>query len=118
MKDNLFNKTISGLQWTSISTVINILVQILNMIIVSRLLGSKEFGMITLGNSIVDFGYFFATMGLGQALVQKENLTQIDIRALFTLSLILGTSIFGVLWLFMPLFITYLYPASDCKTKF
>lgn len=115
MKDNLFSKTLHGLQWTTISTVASTLIQIVHMALVSRLLGSEEFGTIALGGSIIGFSYFFSSMGLGQALVQKEELTEKDIRVLFTLSLILSAIVFSILWIFMPFFIRSMYPSADIE---
>lgn len=115
MKDTLFSKTLHGLQWTTISTVASTIIQIIHMALVSRLLGSEEFGTIALGGSIIGFSYFFSSLGIGQALVQKEELTEKDIRVLFTLSIFLSAIVFAIIWTLMPFFISSMYPKADLE---
>lgn len=90
MKNTLFNKTINGLKWTSISTLGSIVLQISYTSIMSRLLTPSDFGLVALATSVVNFGNYFASLGLGRALVQKETLAQEDIRAVFSISLMMG----------------------------
>ncbi len=115
MKDTLFNKTLQGLQWTTIATVLGILIQVGYMAVISRLLDKEDFGLVALANTVVNFSYFFATLGLGQALVQKEHLSKEDIRAIFTLSLCLGSFFFALIWILSPYAIAYLYPNSEIE---
>jgi lipopolysaccharide exporter len=113
MKDNLFGKTLQGLQWTTISTVVSTLIQIVHMALASRMLSSEAFGTIALANTIVGFSYFFSNLGVGQALVQKEELTEKDISVLFFISVFAATTVFSILWISIPYLIRSMYPASD-----
>ncbi|TAH20081.1 MAG: lipopolysaccharide biosynthesis protein [Cytophagales bacterium] len=112
MKNTLFNKTVNSLKWTSISTVSNIVLQILYTSIMSRLLNPSDFGLVALATSVVSFGNYFASVGLGRALIQKEDLTQEDIRAVFSISLIMGLLI-SISILALSPFIGYVYPNAD-----
>jgi O-antigen/teichoic acid export membrane protein len=113
MKDSLFNKTLNGLQWTTISTILSVLIQVVYMAIISRLLNKEDFGLIALANTVIGFSHFFATLGLGQALVQKEHLSKEDIRVIFTLGLCLGSLFFCIIWVSAPYIIRYMYPVAE-----
>lgn len=114
MKNTLFNKTINGLKWTSISTLGSIVLQISYTSIMSRLLTPSDFGLVALATSVVNFGNYFASLGLGRALVQKETLAQEDIRAVFSISLMMGLLISSLILILSP-FVGYLYPNTDAE---
>lgn len=60
------------------------IIGMLGNIVLARLLLPQEFGMISLGNTIVTFGAFLASGGLGAALVrQPGKLARYDLRVVF-----------------------------------
>ena len=68
----------------------------------ARLLAPEAFGLVSLATVILGFGNYFATMGLNQAIIQKEELTKANIRAAFTTSVLLGLLCTVVMWLLAP----------------
>lgn len=52
---------------------------------------------------ILRFGSYFAQMGVGSAIIQKESLTDEDVRAAFTSSALLGIVFSGLTFVFAPL---------------
>lgn len=102
MSKNLASKAVSGLKWSSAGTLANAVMQIGYTSAMARLLAPEAFGLVALSAVILRFGYYFANLGLNQAIIQKEELTTENIRAAFTSSALLG-AIFTVLaWALAP----------------
>lgn len=102
MSQTLTAKTLHGVQWTTIATVITSITQIGSMSIMARLLDPSAFGLIALSGVILRFASYFANMGMSQALVQKEELTEENIQAAFTSSILLSFFFYLVIWLAAP----------------
>lgn len=103
MNENLTVKTIHGLKWSYFSTIINAVLQIGFTAIMARILEPAAFGLIAMAGVILRFGGYFAQMGVGQALIQKAELTQDEIRAAFTSSALLGLVFSLLTYLIAPL---------------
>lgn len=74
----------------------------------ARLLDPAAFGLVAMSGVVLRFGSYFAQMGIGPALVQKENLSAEDISAGFTSCFLLSIIFFILAWLLAPLS-TYLF---------
>ena len=103
MNENLTSKTFHGLKWSYFSTIVNALLQIGFTAIMARLLEPAAFGLIAMAGVVLRFGAYFAQMGVGQALIQKAELTQEEIRAAFTSSALLGVAFSLLTYLIAPL---------------
>lgn len=103
MSQSLTTRTLNGFTWSTASMVANSVVQIGYMAIMSRLLEPAAFGLVAMAGIILRFGSYFANMGMGQALIQKKELENEDIRAAFTSSLLLGLFFGGGIYLLAPL---------------
>ncbi|WP_242928754.1 lipopolysaccharide biosynthesis protein [Pontibacter vulgaris] len=103
MSKNLTSKTVSGIQWSTASTITTSLMQIIYTAIMARLLDPAAFGLVALSGVVLRFASYFAQMGMSQALIQKEQLSKEDIRSAFTSSLFLGIIFFAIMWLIAPL---------------
>jgi O-antigen/teichoic acid export membrane protein len=110
MKKNLTQTFFAGFSWTLSSTIVNALLQVLYLTIISRLLNKADFGVVATGQVIIHFGTYFAQMGLSQSIVQKKNLTERNIRAAFTASVLLSSSFFALFYFSAPYIASYFYP--------
>jgi len=108
MNQSLTNKTLRGLHWGYVSTIVNAVLQIGFTVIMARLLEPAAFGLVAMAGIILRFGGYFAQMGIGPALVQKENLSAEDVSAAFTSCFLLSIIFFILAWLLAPLS-TYLF---------
>lgn len=102
MSKNLASKAVSGLKWSSAGTLANAVMQIGYTSAMARLLAPEAFGLVALSAVILRFGYYFANLGLNQAIIQKEELTKENIRAAFTSSAILGVVFTILAWVLAP----------------
>ncbi|MBA4376704.1 MAG: hypothetical protein C0401_11105 [Anaerolinea sp.] len=106
--ESLTSKTLRGLQWSYIDTIISAILQIGYTAIMARLLSPADFGLVAMGGVVLRFGSYFAQMGVGSALVQKKELAEEEIRAAFTSNVILGLLGYGLVWIAAPL-VTYIF---------
>ncbi len=104
---SLAKKTLTGLSWTTSATFVNVALQIGYTSWISKILSPEEFGLMALAMVVLNFGAHFSKMGIGQALVQKEELHASDIRAAFTLGLLFSTFIFSIIYFSAPFIAVY-----------
>ena len=100
---NLKERTLNALKWSYLAVGTNLVTNLLFAAILARILSKEQFGLYAIGLSFYALGQFISDFGIGQALVQKRELTDEDIRAGFTSSLLLGLSATIIVWLFAPL---------------
>jgi lipopolysaccharide exporter len=98
----LKDKTMRAIKWSSLSFLTTILLTPLFAAVLARLLTKDEFGLFAIGLSLYVVGQYIADFGIGQALVQKKDLTEEDIRAGFTSSVMLGLLATALAWLLAP----------------
>ena len=79
-----------GVTWTYASMGITGVLQVGVIASTARLLPPEVFGLIAMANVILRFGSYFAKMGVGRALIQRSEINDVDIRAAFTSSTVLG----------------------------
>ncbi|ARS34506.1 lipopolysaccharide biosynthesis protein [Pontibacter actiniarum] len=102
MSKNLASKAVSGLKWGSVSTIANAVMQIGYTSAMARLLAPEAFGLVAIAGVILRFGSYFAHLGLSQAIIQKDELTEENIRAAFTSSALLGLAFTVLIWVLAP----------------
>lgn len=108
MTDNLTYKTLHGLKWSYLGTIVNSVLQIGFTAIMARLLEPAAFGLIAMAGVILRFGSYFAQMGVGSALIQKKEISDEDVRAAFTSALFLGILFCVLIWFCAP-FAIYIF---------
>lgn len=99
---SLVKKTLAGMRWTTLATVINVSFNIGFTAVMARLLTPAAFGLVAMAQIAIRFISYFAQLGVSPALVQKPSLTEKDIRAAFTVSVIVNTLLFLLMWLIAP----------------
>ena len=71
--------------------------------IMARLLDPEAFGLVAISIIVLQFGGYFANMGLNKAIIQIEELKNEHIRAAFTSSFLLGIAFTVLVWASAPL---------------
>ncbi|MBC6988808.1 oligosaccharide flippase family protein [Hymenobacter sp. BT491] len=95
--------TLRGLRWSMIATGAIAVLQFVYSAVMSRLLTPADFGLMGMAMVVISFGSYFAQMGLEQALIQRQDLQPVHVRATFTVALVLGLAATGIVWLGAPL---------------
>jgi len=107
----LKSQALSGIKWSSISTAINMFLQFLTLVTLSRLLSPEDFGLLGMVMVIVGFSQSFADMGVGGAIIHKQNSTPEELSTLYYLNIFTGFLLAFFLIIFAP-FIASFYHES------
>lgn len=102
-RETLTAQTASGLRWSYASSLGLAVSTLAYTALISRVLSPVAFGLVAMANLVVLFTSFFTRMGLAQALIQKTELSDEEIRAGATAGIVLGAACFGAVWLSAPL---------------
>ncbi|MCT8139014.1 lipopolysaccharide biosynthesis protein [Anaerobacillus sp. CMMVII] len=78
------------------------ILQIIVLIILARLLTPEDFGLVAAALIVVNFSDIFSKLGIGPAIVQRPILEERHIRTGFTISLLFGTCLIGIIFLLAP----------------
>jgi O-antigen/teichoic acid export membrane protein len=103
MSQDLSSRTLQGIKWTTMATFATAAMQVGYSALMSRLLTPADFGLVAMASVVLSFGSYFSQMGLEQALIQRTELNDEDIRVAFTFSVLLGVGCTIVLWFAAPL---------------
>jgi lipopolysaccharide exporter len=103
MPKSLTAATVHGLKWSYLANAVMAVLQIGLTAILARLLTPSDFGVVAAATVVLRFGQYFAQMGVGQAVVQKHELTRQDSRAGFTAAWLLGVAFSAAFALLAPL---------------
>ena len=90
-------KVINGVSSQTIVTIVLGIVEIVSFSIMSRLLSQKDFGYYAAIVAVATIFQSLADNGIGSAIIQKKNLDKSYINNAFSLSLIFGVIVAGLL---------------------
>jgi len=97
-----------GSGWLLVGMLATAVMQLLSAALLGRLLEPRDFGLITTATLVVRVVYYFSQFGLANAVVQKEDLTDADVRTSSALALWIGLLATGIGILVAPLAATAL----------
>jgi O-antigen/teichoic acid export membrane protein len=80
-----------GFAWTGGQTIVARLCSFLGFVVLARILGPHDYGIVALANVFVAFLGIFAAAGYSQALVQRRAVDDLDLDTIFWIGL--GTSV-------------------------
>lgn len=103
---------INGVFWSAVQKYSGIVVQLVISAILARLITPAEFGVVALASVMIAFISIFADMGLGAAIVQKQELTDEDYDQIFSFSVYLGLLLCIILYI-SSFFIAKFYGNAD-----
>jgi O-antigen/teichoic acid export membrane protein len=96
---NLTSTAFSALKWNYVGTVAKSGANFAVGIILARLLGPIPYGQVAVASLVISFGGLVADVGLGAALIQKQELDKEDIRFAFTVQMLFAAFVVGAIWL-------------------
>ncbi|MCS6806156.1 MAG: lipopolysaccharide biosynthesis protein [Acidobacteriota bacterium] len=99
----LTQRTLGGLFWASSGALVQLVLQVATLVLFARLLTPADFGLIGAAMVIIGFGQIFAQLSVGSAIVQRARLAARHVRTGFTLSLLLGMLLSGLMVVLAPL---------------
>ncbi|MDX8127145.1 lipopolysaccharide biosynthesis protein [Methylomonas sp. OY6] len=93
---NITQKSISALKWNYFGRLISLTLQFSIGIVLARILGPEPFGLVAIALLVQSLGNLFAEGGLGAALIQSQEISNHDIRSVFSTQLLIGVLISSV----------------------
>lgn len=97
------NKVISGLGWTTASSLARNIVSLLQITILTRLLAKSDFGIIAIATLFISFTTMFLDMGISVGIMYKKNTTKRIYSSLFWLNIFTGIVLTAILLVLSPL---------------
>ncbi len=99
---SLKQKTISGLTWSFIDNFAQKGITFIIGIILARLLLPSEFGLIGMITVFIAISVSFINSGFGDALIRKQDCTDIDFSTVFYFNLVVGVLFYGLMFICAP----------------
>ncbi|WEG12633.1 MOP flippase family protein [Pullulanibacillus sp. KACC 23026] len=92
-----------GVKWTSLSTITITFIQIVQFGLLAHRLSVAQFGLVGLLTTLTLFSQILLDMGIGSAVIQKEDVAPHILSTLFWLNIIMGFFLFVFLTVASPL---------------
>ncbi|MGQ5177759.1 teichuronic acid biosynthesis protein TuaB [Bacillus halotolerans] len=103
---------LSGAKWTSVSTLIVTVIQIIQFALLGNIMTIAEFGLVGMLTTVTIFTQIVLDMGFGAALIQKENISERQLSTLYWLNILTGILLFIGLFFLSP-FIADFYQRDE-----
>jgi O-antigen/teichoic acid export membrane protein len=98
----LTHRTISGLIWSAWGKGGRAALVLLSLVVLARLLSPREFGTVSAALVVIEFSSILSRLGLGPAVVQRQELEPRHLQAAFTGSLVIGVLMGAAIWMLAP----------------
>lgn len=103
-----------GVRWNTFSMLTLTVAQILQLVVLGRILGPEAFGLLAMILVVTGFAELIAQMGLSEAIIQQPSPSYTELSSLYWLNICLGIFMYTVLFLATPL-IAALYSTPELK---
>lgn len=94
---HLRQKVISGVKWTSLSSMTIAILQILQISILARFLSPEDFGLMAIVMVIIGFSRIFSDMGISNAIIHHQDTTPDQLSSLYWLNIASGIFLFLII---------------------
>lgn len=101
-KEGLTNRTFKGFLWLASGKSFEAILRILILSVLARMISPEEFGLVSAALIIISFSRLFTEMGVGPAIVQKEELKDTHISTGIIISLLMGLILGSIIIIFSP----------------
>ncbi|MBB3083221.1 lipopolysaccharide biosynthesis protein [Geodermatophilus sabuli] len=93
---------VRGLSWSLLGALGQSLLQVVSIVVLSRLLSAEQFGTAMAATVVMSLAVMLGQLGIGPALVQSRELSRADVATAFTVAAGLGVALATVLFLAAP----------------
>jgi len=103
----LKGQSVKSVTFTGASTAIISTLNFFQMVVLARLIKPSDFGLMGMVNVVVGFAGLFADMGIGSAIIQRQDVNRRSLSALYWLNVLVGLLLFGLLVSFAPVVVVF-----------
>lgn len=100
---SLRSKGLSATVWTTTSSVIRSLIQILRFSILARILEKEDFGVIAIVTMVLGFTQIFSDLGVSVSLYSRKEISRKEYSSLYWVSVMIAILMYGILLISTPL---------------
>src|SRR5438034_3898243 len=100
---DLANRTIQGVSWSGLSQAVTQGFTWIVSIILARILGPRDYGLIGMVTVFTSFALIFGGLGFEVAIVQRKTIEQRHLSTAFWMNLATGTLITSIVFCIAPL---------------
>ncbi len=101
------SKVASGFGWTTVSTIVNGVTQILRLSILSRFLTKEDFGVVTIVTFILGFTQVFSDLGFSASIMSEKDLKKGSFLGLYWMQVLFYSTIIFIVLLITPFLANY-----------
>ncbi|WP_290874708.1 MOP flippase family protein [Aquabacterium sp.] len=94
---------LSNARWIALAQAVKIGAQLVNMVVLTRLIGPNDYGLMALAGIATNLALLLRDMGTSAAIIQKAEVSQQMASSVFWLNLGMGTVLCGFTMLLAPL---------------
>jgi O-antigen/teichoic acid export membrane protein len=105
-------QAISGVKWTTLSTVVTTILQLLQLAILARFLDPSAFGLMALVMVVIGFSQAFLDMGISNAIIHKQEISRDQLSTLYWVNVLAGFILFCIISISAP-FVASLYEQPE-----
>lgn len=103
----LKQQAISGVKWSGVSMGVMTSLQFVTLAVLARLLSPSDFGLMGMIMVVIGFAQAFADMGLSNAIIHRQDVTENSLSSFFWINVVTGLIIFFCILLVRPLVVIY-----------
>ena len=100
--ENTGEKIVSGMFWRFGEKITAQVVSFIVSIVLARILMPEDYGVVAIVNVFIAIAEVFVTSGLGTALIQKKDATQLDFSTLFWCNMALSCLLYLMMFFLSP----------------
>lgn len=100
-------KAINGAKWTTVSTVVNAVLQFAQVAVLARLLQPSAFGIVSISTLVINFLSIFAHFGFSNSIIYKQETSPKILSTIYYLNICIGAIMFVVMYVSSPLLVMY-----------
>lgn len=96
-------QTISGVKWTTVSTITLTVVNLLKISVLARFLDRADFGLMALVTFVLGFMNLFMDMGLTSAILHRQKITKHEYASLYWVNVVFSIALTAIIIILSPL---------------
>ena len=104
---SLRHQAASGVKWTTAATMVTAVAQVLQLIVLARLLSPDDFGLMAMVTVVLGFAQAYTDAGISAAIIHYQNNSPEQLSSLYWLNLFTGALFFGIMWLLIPAIVLF-----------
>jgi O-antigen/teichoic acid export membrane protein len=110
----LKQKAINSAKWSSLSTVVKILAQVIRLAVLARFLSASDFGLFAIVIMVLGFTNIFSDFGINVAILHKQEISRNEYNSLYWVNILVNIGLYLLILCATPV-VAYFYDQQLLK---